>query len=35
MIMRVTYNEIINFVKPYYEDEDIIHNMWHIEIKNL
>lgn len=31
--MRVTYNEIINFVKPYYKD--IIHNMWHIEIKNL
>lgn len=30
--MKVTYNEIINFVKPYYEDKDIMHNMWHIEL---
>ena len=32
MIMKVTYNEIINFVKTYYEDKDIMHNMWHIEL---
>ncbi len=31
--MRVTYNEIINFVKPYYKD--IMHNMWHIEIEEF
>ena len=30
--MKVIYNEIINFVKPYYEDKDIMHNMWHIEL---
>ena len=30
--MKVTYNAIINFVKPYYEDKDIMHNMWHIEL---
>ena len=33
--MRVTYNEIINFVKSYYEDKDIMHNMWHIEIEKF
>ena len=33
--MRVTYNEIINFVKPYYEDKDIMYNMWHIEIEEF
>ena len=33
--MKVTYNEIINFIKPYYEDKDIMHNMWNVEIKNL
>ena len=30
--MKVTYNAIINFVKPYYENKDIMHNMWHIEL---
>ena len=24
--------ELIEFVKPYYEDKDIMHNMWHIEL---
>lgn len=30
--MKVTYDEIINFVKPYYDDKDIMHNMWHMEL---
>ncbi len=24
--------ELIEFVKPYYEDKDIMHNMWHMEL---
>ena len=25
-------NELIEFAKPYYEDKDIMHDMWHIEL---
>ena len=24
--------ELLEFVKPYYADKDIMHNMWHIEL---
>ena len=24
--------ELIEFVRPYYVDKDIMHNMWHIEL---
>ena len=24
--------ELLEFIKPYYEDKDIMHNMWHIEL---
>lgn len=30
--MKLEYNEVIDFVKPYYKDKDIMHNMWHIEL---
>lgn len=30
--MKVKYSEIIDFVKSYYDDKDIMHNMWHIEL---
>lgn len=32
--MKLEYNEVIDFVKPYYKDKDIMHNMWHIELVN-
>ena len=25
-------NDLINFIKPYYENKDIMHNMWHINL---
>lgn len=28
----INERELIEFVKPYYEDKDIMHNMWHIEL---
>lgn len=28
----INEKELIKFVKPYYEDKDIMHNMWHIEL---
>ena len=28
----INEKELIEFVKPYYEDKDIMHNMWHIEL---
>ncbi|MGN0448605.1 MAG: hypothetical protein ACI4GC_08675 [Acutalibacteraceae bacterium] len=24
--------ELLEFIRPYYEDKDIMHNMWHIEL---
>lgn len=30
--MRVTFEKIIEFIKPYYKSKDIMHNMWHIEL---
>ena len=30
--MKVSHEEIIEFVTPYYKDKDIMHNMWHIEL---
>jgi len=28
----VDEKELLKFVSPYYEDKDIMHNMWHIEL---
>ena len=28
----INEKELIEFVKPYYKDKDIMHNMWHIEL---
>lgn len=25
--------EVMEFIKPYYVDKDIMHNMWHIELR--
>ncbi len=25
-------NNLLEFVKPYYDNKDIMHNMWHIEL---
>lgn len=30
--MRVTKNEIMDFVRPYYADKDIMHDFWHIRL---
>ncbi len=30
--MKIDENKLIEFVKPYYENKDIMHNMWHIEL---
>ena len=30
--MKVTVEKIMEFIKPYYENKDIMHNMWHIEL---
>ena len=30
--MLIDKNKIEGFIKPYYEDKDIMHNMWHIEL---
>ena len=30
--MKVSNEEIINFITPYYMDKDIMHNIWHIEL---
>lgn len=30
--MLVEQEKIEEFIKPYYEDKDIMHNMWHIEL---
>ncbi len=28
----INEKELMEFVKPYYEDKDIMHNMWHMEL---
>lgn len=30
--MLVDEKKLQKFIKPYYEDKDIMHNMWHIEL---
>ena len=30
--MKIQEKVILDFVKPYYENKDIMHNMWHIEL---
>ncbi len=30
--MKVDMNEVIAFVKKYYDSKDIMHNMWHMEL---
>lgn len=30
--MKVDMNEVIAFVKEYYDSKDIMHNMWHMEL---
>ena len=30
--MKVSYEEAIHFIEPYYKNKDIMHNMWHIEL---
>lgn len=30
--MKFSLEELMGFVKPYYENKDIMHNMWHMEL---
>ena len=30
--MKISKNELTEFITPYYCDKDIMHNMWHIEL---
>lgn len=30
--MKFSLEELMEFVKPYYENKDIMHNMWHMEL---
>ena len=30
--MKVTENELLDFIRPYYADKDIMHDLWHIKL---
>ena len=30
--MKVTEKELLDFIRPYYADKDIMHNLWHIKL---